>query len=100
MHKVLAAYNVIIGDAVAKSGPEESPGTLEGPPAHLLDQDYMGVAQPAMRPTHPPPLHPGRQTPVRQMHAAAAELSADHRRLLALQEQLLLHNAQQWEAIR
>ncbi|KAH7984583.1 hypothetical protein HPB52_022857 [Rhipicephalus sanguineus] len=51
-----------------------------------------------MHPRPTPPLHPGRQTPVRQIHAAAAELAADQRRLLALQEQLLLHNAQQWEA--
>ncbi|KAL1442168.1 hypothetical protein MTO96_046517 [Rhipicephalus appendiculatus] len=52
-----------------------------------------------MLPRHPPPLHPGRQTPVRRMHATAAELAEDQRRLLALQEQMLLENAHQREAI-
>ncbi|KAH7975818.1 hypothetical protein HPB52_005494 [Rhipicephalus sanguineus] len=81
---------------------EESPETLEGPPAHLVDHDYFGAAQPAMQPRparHPPQLHPGRQTPLRQMHATAAELVAEQRRLLALQEQLLPHNEHQWEAV-
>ncbi|KAH7956131.1 hypothetical protein HPB52_006296 [Rhipicephalus sanguineus] len=87
------------GPPLRSASAEESPETLEGPPAHLVDYDYIGAAQPAIQPRHPPPLHLGRQTPLRQIDTAAAELAADLRRLLALQEQLLLHNAQQREAI-
>ncbi|KAH7952233.1 hypothetical protein HPB52_020338 [Rhipicephalus sanguineus] len=86
------------------AGEEAEPeDTVEDPPSHLVDHDYLGAPQPAMRPRqsrNPPPLHPGRQTPVRQMHATAAELAEDQRRLLALQEQMLLQNAHQWEAVR
>ncbi|KAH7955395.1 hypothetical protein HPB52_000817 [Rhipicephalus sanguineus] len=102
------------GPPLRSASAEESLETLEGPPAHLVDNDYIGAAQPdteflnqkescivrSHTPRHPPPLHPGRQTPLRQFHTATAELAADQRRLLALQEQLQLHNAQQWEAVR